>query len=124
VPVPSDLNIPQTETCEVCKEPLGTEPYWIVGYPKAVHERCRDWSTVPFPYSQDLASLRRLVGRAQRVARTVIAVGTRLAAIEREWPRGGTAALAESRHLLKRAREELASIGLELARSAARDGKR
>jgi hypothetical protein len=121
VPLHGDLKIPGQRTCEVCNEPLGAEVYWITAYPTGVHERCRDWSTVAFPYAKDLASLGRLVRRAQRSARAVISAGQRLAAIEREWPKGGAAAVAESRDLLERAREELASLGLELPRPGAYD---
>jgi hypothetical protein len=112
-----DVDFGHDRACEVCGGRLTAEVYWITSYPAGVHERCRDWSTVAFPYARDLASLRRLVGRARRAAKTVIAVGTRLAAIEREWPRGGAAAVAESRQLIERAREEIIALGLEWPRS-------
>lgn len=105
------------QRCEVCGAPLGDEVYWITEHPRGVHERCRDWSSLTFPYARDLASLRRLVRRVKRATREVIAIGKRLAEIDRAWPRGGQAALAESRELLDRAREAAREIGIELPSS-------
>jgi hypothetical protein len=116
VPHPSDLKIPDSQACEVCGQTLSAEPYWITSYPRGVHERCRDWSTIAFPYARDLVSLRRLVRRARRAGADLVSIGKRLAVIEREWPSGGAAAVAESRQLVERARELLSGLGLDLPR--------
>ncbi len=105
------------QCCDICGAPLGAELYWITEHPKGVHERCRDWSSIAFPYARDLSSLRRLVRRLKRSTARLIRIGKRLAEIDRSWPAGGVEALAESRKLLEEAREEAAALGLELPRS-------
>lgn len=115
-PIAADLRIPRTERCEVCGQPLGVEPYWIVEYPKAVHERCRDWSGRAFPYRPDLDALRRLVRRMRVLTREAVHTGRALAAIERDWPADGARALGRARRLIDELRPKLARIGIEWRR--------
>jgi hypothetical protein len=111
-----ELGIPRTERCAVCDGPLGTEPYWIVEYPRAIHERCRDWSAEPWPYRGELEGLRKLVRRLRLLTRDAVATGKALAALEREWPKNGARGLATARSLVDDLRGKLSRVGIEWRR--------
>lgn len=109
---------PERGPCVVCGEPVGAEPHWVVdGGAGVVHHRCRDWSRVPFPFGEQLRTLRRLLKEARGVARDTVAVGLALRAIQRRWPAGGREAYDEGRrkiHALRERVNHLAAIARRL----------
>ncbi len=44
--------------CNLCGEPLGLS-YWVHDRHLRVHDHCRPWHEVPFPFSDKLRDLRR-----------------------------------------------------------------
>ena len=102
------VEAPPAGRCRVCGQPLGADQaYWVTHPPDGEHDRCRDWSSIPFPYDHELESLRALAKYYQRAYQAVVRVGCDLADVRRTWPRGGGAALAAYRKKKEALRKKL-----------------
>lgn len=99
-----DLKLPQTLTCDVCGELLEGDPYWITDYPRAVHERCRDWSQVEFPYETSITALPKLGRELRRRWAVVMEAWLLLEAVRIGWPRSAYA-LPRCREALRKVQE-------------------
>ena len=102
MPEHSELKLPEHGVCLVCGAPLGGERHWITELPNGVHDRCKDWSTSPFPFERDL---KRLWAKKREIKAAIQAVeeaGVGLRNLERRWPpRDAGEAVREGQALLK-----------------------
>ena len=80
------MQSPKHPNCVVCDQPLGGEPFWIVEYPRAVHERCRPWLSSTFPFGDELEDLRATAAALAHAYREVVGLGRELRALQEKWP--------------------------------------
>ncbi len=100
--------------CCVCGGGFGTEQWWIVSYPDAVHTRCRDWAQVAFPFARHLD----ILGRAAHVLGPEAAWYVRtahrfLSTMKQAWPAPGADGVLRASELLRRLRGQLAALQVD-----------
>lgn len=87
------------------------EPWWVTTFPDGEHERCRDWSSRPFPFERHLSTLRRCLRHlAGDDRRAVIEHGRALAALRSRWPSEALTVLKEGRRYVAQARAHLEAV--------------
>jgi len=88
------------ESCDRRGKPLAAEPWWMYAPGRAEHERCRDWSQHPFPFTRHLRALRAIAKTLDPFQAEVHRLGHHLADLERTWPNGGLEAVQDARKQL------------------------
>ncbi|MEM9187638.1 MAG: hypothetical protein AAGF12_00580 [Myxococcota bacterium] len=106
-----DLTLPPGARCEKCGQPLEGSPFWVTDYPKAVHETCRDWSTVAWPYAREQRALKRLARELRETWIVVVDTAWHLSAARRGWPQNGARVVADCRQALDRVEAKIRRLG-------------
>lgn len=88
---------PRPGICRICGRALGDAPHWLTQPPDGEHERCRDWSKVPFPLDRELLELRKIARALAEGYRATVRVGRWLSAAKARWPEGTWRVLEEYR---------------------------
>lgn len=101
-------------SCAACGEAFGTEQWWIVQYPQAVHTRCRDWQEVPFPFARHVDLLERATRVVDDEAVWYVRTAHRFfLAMRRSWPSPGADGVLRASELLRRLRAQLAGLHVD-----------
>lgn len=110
--MPHDTSPGLSTVCAVCGEHTGAEIVWVIGWPRVEHDRCRDWTRHPFPFTREISVLRRLWREVPAFRVTLEEAGKHLAALERRWP-GTHADVLAARTTIATARSALSAAGSE-----------
>ncbi len=97
-PAPKEFFDSSPGCCEVCGKPLDA-PYWITNHPHGVHEACRDWTRVAFPFGDRVRRLWWLVRGLQQSYWRAVRIGRWMRAAQGRWPNDALAVVRAQRRL-------------------------